>query len=110
VARPCLGWLAALLLVGPAAGADEPGAAEFEANCLLCHGADLTGVDGLGANLAASAFVAGRSEAELVEFLKVGRMPGDPASLTGRAMPGFAWLPADELRRIAAFVKSRHAP
>ena len=41
-------------------------------------------------------------------FLKVGRMPGDPESVVGRPMPGFAWLPEADLTEIAAYVKGRH--
>jgi mono/diheme cytochrome c family protein len=91
----------------PAAG-PEPGGDLFAVNCLACHGADLAGVEGLGVSLLDSPFVGRRSAAELVEFLKVGRMPGDPESVSGRPMPGFGWLPDGELREIAAFVKARH--
>ena len=46
--------------------------------------------------------------AELVAFLKAGRMPGDPESVAGRPMPGFAWLPEADLAGIAAYIKARH--
>jgi cytochrome c553 len=97
---------AASLLAAPAVLADND---KYAANCLVCHGADLKGVDQLGVNLVESGFVAGKSEAELVEFLKVGRLPDDPNTLTGRPMPGFSWIPEEDLREIAAYVKSQAA-
>jgi mono/diheme cytochrome c family protein len=80
----------------------------FAANCVACHGPDLKGVQGLGVNLVASKFVAGKSVAQLVAFLKVGRQPGDPASVAGRSMPAFAWLAEADLTAIAAYVKGRN--
>lgn len=86
-----------------AAGLNE----KYGTNCIVCHGPDLKGVQSLGVNLLASKFVATRSAAELVEFLKVGRMPDDPATVTGQPMPGFGWLSEADLAEIAAFIKSR---
>jgi mono/diheme cytochrome c family protein len=104
------GVLAALLLATPALPAAEPadaGATAYATNCIACHGADLTGVEGLGVNLATSKFVATRSPDALLAFIKVGRLPDDPATVSGRPMPGFGWLPEAELAAIVAFVKSR---
>lgn len=84
------------------------GAALFDVHCIACHGPDGRGIDNLGADLVASAFVARNGEPALVEFLKAGRLPDDPASLTGRPMPGFAWVADSELRALAAFLKSRN--
>ncbi len=81
---------------------------KYALNCIACHGAALEGVEGLGVSLAGSAFVARKSVPELVAFLKVGRMPGDPESVAGRPMPGFAWLPEADLTEIAAYIKARH--
>ena len=80
---------------------------KYALNCLACHGAELEGVEGLGASLADSRFVGRKTVGELVTFLKVGRMPGDPESVSGRPMPGFGWLPDAELTEIAEFVKRR---
>jgi len=102
--------LAMLPAGGTAAAADVPENDLFSLNCLACHGAALEGVEGLGVSLRDSPFVARRSVDELVAFLKVGRMPGDPDAVSGQAMPGFGWLPEEELREIAAYVKSRHGP
>jgi mono/diheme cytochrome c family protein len=90
------------------AGDGESG--KFELNCVACHGASLQGVDGQGVNLVTSAFVGRKSVAELVEFLKVGRMPDDPDSVAGRSMPAFGWLPEADLADIATYVKARHGP
>lgn len=80
---------------------------QFDQYCIACHGPDGRGVANLGVDLVASAFVGRNSEAALVEFLKAGRLPDDPASVTGRPMPGFAWVPEGELTSIAGFLKSR---
>jgi mono/diheme cytochrome c family protein len=98
----------AVSLVAFAGAPVAQGNEKFELNCLACHGADLEGVEGLGVSLADSAFVGRRSVEQLVAFLKVGRMPGDPDSVAGRPMPGFGWLPEADLAEIAAYIKSRH--
>lgn len=100
--------LLALAIAGPLPARAEDNE-KFALNCLACHGAELEGVEGLGVSLAESDFVARKSVPELVAFLKVGRMPGDPESVAGRPMPGFGWLPEADLAEIAAYVKSRHA-
>lgn len=96
---------AALFVATPARAAD--GNAAYNQHCLVCHGADLKGVANLGVDLAGSGFVSGKSVDELTEFLKVGRMPGDPETVSNGAMPGFAWVSEDELRGIAEFLKSQ---
>ncbi len=101
--------LIALGVAGPTAAMAEENEL-FARNCIACHGAALEGVEGLGVSLADSAFVGRKTVEELVAFLKVGRMPGDPESVAGRPMPGFAWLPESDLAEIAAYLKSRHGP
>jgi mono/diheme cytochrome c family protein len=88
-----------------AAAAPASASAVYAANCIACHGADAKGVQGLGLDLTASQLVAESSAAELVEFLKVGRMPTDPASVTGIPMPGFAWLQSADLDEVARYLK-----
>ncbi|MBL8199526.1 MAG: cytochrome c [Chromatiales bacterium] len=83
---------------------------KFAQHCVACHGTGLEGVEGLGVSLADSAFVGRKTVGELVAFLKVGRMPGDPESVAGRPMPGFGWLTEAELTEIATYLKSRHGP
>lgn len=96
--------LAAMPAAEPAAAAAAPAA--FAAQCTACHGADARGIEGLGLDLTASGLVADSSEAELIEFLKVGRLPTDPASVTGIPMPGFAWMEAGDLAAVAAYLKT----
>jgi len=91
-----------------AAAAAPDGAALFDVHCIACHGPDARGIDNLGVDLVASPFVARSAEPDLVGFLKDGRLPDDPDSLTGRPMPGFAWVAEGELRALAAFLKSRN--
>lgn len=95
--------LAMVACVGVAAADSNP---QFEQNCVMCHGADARGVEGLGVDLVDSAFVAKSSAAELVAFLKQGRMPDDPASRTQRPMPGFSWIAETDLQAIASYLKN----
>jgi mono/diheme cytochrome c family protein len=78
----------------------------YSVHCIACHGADATGVAGLGLNLVDSELVAGSSQAELAAFLKVGRLPDSPDSVTGVPMPAFAWMGDAELAEVAGYLKS----
>lgn len=98
--------VAGAVLGAGTAAAGLPANAGYEESCLACHGADLKGVEGLGGALVGSPFVDSRSVAQLVEFLKVGRQSTDPASISGRPMPGFSWLPPADLAAIAAYIKN----
>jgi mono/diheme cytochrome c family protein len=100
--------VATLFTFGVAGAAVAEENERYALNCAACHGVALEGVEGLGVSLADSGFVGRKSAPELVAFLKVGRMPGDPESVAGRPMPGFAWLPEADLMEIAAYIKSRH--
>jgi mono/diheme cytochrome c family protein len=100
-------FIGAMALTAPVARADGgDGSAAFDLYCMACHGADARGIDGLGVTLVGSAFVTRTPVAELVEFLKIGRLPDDPATLTGRAMPGFGWVSDSELTAVVEFLKS----
>lgn len=98
-----------LLLAGmaPAVTVAADGNAAYNQHCLVCHGADLSGVPNLGVALTGSSFVADKSVAELAEFLKIGRMPGDPGTISNGAMPGFAWVSEEELRAISEYLKAQ---
>ncbi len=78
----------------------------FDRHCMTCHGLDGDGVPGLGVSLVASDFVATHSVGQLVEFLQAGRLPDDAGTIWGRSMPGFAWLPAEELSVLSVYVKN----
>jgi mono/diheme cytochrome c family protein len=82
----------------------------FTRYCATCHGVDARGVEGLGVNLVESSYVASSSSAELVQFLKVGRLPNDPASITRLPMPGFALLDAAQLAAIADYLRGLNQP
>jgi mono/diheme cytochrome c family protein len=83
-----------------------PASALFATNCSACHGADAMGVEGLGLNLVESQLVAESSEGDLVVFLKAGRQPGSPDSVTGVPMPAFAWMSDADLAAISGYLKS----
>lgn len=81
----------------------------FSASCAACHGPDGEGVPGLGKDMTASDFIAGKSDEELVEFIKVGRDPSDPLNTTGVAMPPKGGNPAlsdEDVRNVVSFVRS----
>lgn len=95
----------------PAAPTDKKaqGKIVYEASCTACHGPDGKGVKGLGKDLVASVFVKKLSDQELVEFVKKGRDPSDPANTTKVAMPPKGGNPAlsdDELMSVAVYVHS----
>jgi disulfide bond formation protein DsbB len=81
----------------------------FNESCVACHAEGGVGVEGLGKPLVASEFVAGLSDAELVEFIIVGRDTSDPLNTSGIAMPakgGNAALTEADLENIAAYIRS----
>lgn len=92
----------------PASAASPP--AGFYSYCAVCHGVDGGGIEGLGAALAGSTYVKSAPVGELVEFLKVGRLPNDAATVSGRPMPGFAYVDEAELRAIADYLKQLNRP
>lgn len=90
--------------IGRAAGGDAAKGRElFVQNCARCHGPA-----GQGA-LQTSAFVADRSDAELIAFLRAGRRSDDPLNTTGVAMPPKGGNPAltdEQLTDIVAYIRS----
>ncbi len=89
----------------------------YAANCAQCHGPAGLGVKGLGSPLVVAAhdarvsvpFVTGHSDLELVQFIKQGRMPGDPNSVMGMAMPpygGNVGLTDEQLLSIVKFTRA----
>jgi disulfide bond formation protein DsbB len=92
-------------------GDPAAGQAAFQTACVACHGPDATGVPNLGKSLHAgdSEFVRTHSDEELVDFIKVGRQPDDPANTTGIAMPPKGGNPAisdDDLYDIVAWIRT----
>lgn len=100
----------------PAEAALPPGDAEagktiFTTTCAACHGPAGEGVQGLGKDMTTSTFISERSDAELLEFIKVGRAPGDPLNTTGVLMPPKGGNPAlsdEQLMNIIAYVRQIH--
>ena len=82
------------------------GRENYQKHCVFCHGNNLEGVTNLGVGLMNSDFVTTTSLKELIEMLKVGRMPNSDSSITGGVMPGFSWLSESELNAIASYIKS----
>lgn len=91
-------------------GNAENGKAKF-VTCAACHGPNGEGVTGLGKPFTTSEFIASKTDAELVEFLKVGRPVDDPLNTTGIAMPPKGGNPAltdQELWDLVAFIRTLH--
>lgn len=81
------GLIGACGISGESARQSTRGRQLFAANCALCHGRNGEGKAGLGTSLQTTGFVAAQSDAELVEFLKVGRRADHPRNHTGIDMP-----------------------
>ena len=98
---------AAAALKGDAAAGQE----KFATTCVACHGPEGEGVTGLGKDMTTSEFIAGKTDEELVEFIKVGRDPSDPLNTTGVAMPPKGGNPAltdEDLYNIVAHIRELH--
>jgi cytochrome c len=93
----------------PQRGRDpEYGQMLYGNTCLACHGTRGQGMPNQGVNLRASKFIAACSDEQLVDFLRKGREPRDPASLVGRLMPprgGNGSLDDTGLGDIVAFLR-----
>ena len=91
------------------AGNPSKGQELFTATCAACHGPAGQGVQGLGKDVTTSAFIAGETDQELVDFIKVGRDPSDPLNTTGIGMPAKGGNPSlsdEDLLDIVAFIRS----
>jgi len=81
----------------------------YSRQCAGCHGQDARGLPNLGLSLVGSQFVNERTDAELVEFIIVGRLPSDPENRTGIIMPGKGGNPAlteEDILAIVAYIRS----
>lgn len=106
VAQPTAAPVAA-----PPKGDAAAGEKAFAGTCSACHGPKGEGIQGLGKDMTASEFIAGKSDDELVAFIKVGRDPSDPLNTTGVAMPPKGGNPAlgdNDLYNIIAFIRTIH--
>ena len=87
----------------------DDGRLQYQTACAACHGMDARGVAGLGKTLVASEFVDSLSDAELHEFIVVGRPIWDPLNTTGIAMPARGANPAltdQQIDEIVAYIRT----
>lgn len=85
------------------------GKERFDRVCATCHGKDAKGLPRLGKGLLDNAFVQSKSDAELVEFLKLGRAADHELNTTGVAMPpkgGDPSITEGDLQNLVAFLRS----
>ena len=94
-----------LSTVAESFGEDGADSIAYNTYCIVCHGPDGSGVEGLGVSLTDSQLIRGSTEEEIISFLRAGRMPDDPDTVSGRPMPGFDYLPEEELMQIASYLK-----
>jgi disulfide bond formation protein DsbB len=81
----------------------------FEQACATCHGVEGEGVANLGIPLNDSELVLAHEAPEVIEMIRVGRWPGDPANTSGGVMPpsgGRPDLTDDQLMAIVAYLRS----
>lgn len=91
---------------------DALGRRLFLGTCATCHAANAQGLPGQGKSLVANDFIRRLSDAQLLEFLRAGRPPWDPANTTKVQMPprgGNPMLNDDDLRDIVAYLRSLQA-
>lgn len=98
---------------GGHAGVDRAAAARgatlYLRSCAPCHGRAGQGIRGLGADLRGNAFVAARSDQEVIAFLARGRRAGDPDNRSRVDMPprgGNPGLTDADLAAIVAWLRS----
>jgi disulfide bond formation protein DsbB len=80
----------------------------FATTCVACHGPEGKGVQGLGKDLTASDFVAGRDDESMLEFLAVGRPEATPVAMPARG--GRPDYTDEDLRAIVAYVRGLQDP
>jgi mono/diheme cytochrome c family protein len=81
----------------------------FVRSCAVCHGQAAQGMPNQGMDLRSSKLIAEREDADILEFLRVGRLPNDPKSVTGLYMPpkgGNMSLGDEHLSSIVAYLRS----
>lgn len=83
----------------------------FTGTCSACHGPQGEGIPGLGKDMTTSQFIAGKTDQELLGFIKVGRDPSDPLNTTGVAMPSKGGNPSlsdEDLQNIISYIRTLH--
>ncbi len=95
----------------PAKSAGDPvkGKAKFEGTCSACHGPDAKGLPGLGKDLTTSTFAKGKTDPDLIAFIKTGRPASDPLNTTKVDMPPKGGNPAlsdADLADIVSYIRT----
>ncbi len=88
---------------------EDPGEAIFMRICATCHGKDANGLPKLGKGLRNNEFTKSQSDAELLEFLKIGRPATHPLNTTGVDMPpngGDPTLTAEDLQNVVNYIRT----
>jgi len=94
-------------------GNPNKGKALFVQNCSACHGINAKGIPGDGKDLVTSKFAIGRTDAQLLKFVKVGRAINNPLNTTGVAMPpkgGNPTLTDQQIMNIIAYIRTLEKP
>ncbi len=81
----------------------------YQTVCSACHGFNAKGISGIGKTLIGSPFINDMNDADLVNFLKVGRDVSDPLNTTGIPMPargGSGGLSDDDLLNVVQYIRS----
>ena len=95
--------------VAVSAGDAGHGQELYESVCIACHGPGGAGIENLGKPFVRSAFLAGKDDAELLAFVKVGRPSSDPENTTGVDMLPKGGNPAlsdDDILDIIAYLRT----
>jgi mono/diheme cytochrome c family protein len=101
------------LAAGPIVGDPVKGRQRWNATCRSCHGLAGEGIAGQGKDIRTSDFIYARDDAELVAFVKVGRVASDPLNTTGINMPprgGNPMLKDPDLFNIIAYLRTFMVP
>lgn len=86
----------------------EYGHEMFTYSCSECHGSSGQGMPNQAPDLRGNPFLAQHTDAQVIEFLRVGRKADDPANKTKRPMPARGNPPAEDadLVHIMAYMRT----
>ncbi len=93
----------------PANPGVQQGKAIYDRICATCHGKDANGLPKLGKGLRDNEFTKSQSDAELVEFMKLGRPATHPLNTTGVDMPpkgGDPTITDQDLQNVVAYLRT----
>ncbi len=81
----------------------------YEGTCVACHGPGAVGITGLGKDWTVSEFIRNNSDADLMTFIKQGRLATDSDNTTGVDMPamgGNKALTDQDLADVIAYMRT----